>query len=72
MSPSADLAKKARKALEETLGIKYSVLVIGDRYTRETIKGMTPVMIDRKIIADVDSGTPKAARAGVERPGRKF
>ncbi len=59
MSPSADLAKKARKALEETLGIKYSVLVIGDRYTRETIKGMTPVMIDKKSLRMLILGLPR-------------
>jgi hypothetical protein len=50
MSPSADLAEKARKALEETLGIKYTGFVIADRYARETIRGMTPVMMDEKAL----------------------
>lgn len=59
MSPSADLAQKARKALEETLGIKYAVFVIGDRYAREAIRGMAPVMIDEQALRMLILGLPR-------------
>jgi len=59
MSPAADLAEKARKALEETMGIKYSVFVIGDRYARETIKRMTPVTIAEKTLQMLILGLPR-------------
>jgi hypothetical protein len=59
MSPSADLANKARKTLEETLGIRYTVFVIGDRYARGAIKGMTPVVIDEKTLRMLILGLPR-------------
>ena len=59
MSPSGDLAEKARRALEETLGIRYTVLVIGDRYAREAIKKMTAVWIDERAMRMLMLGLPR-------------
>jgi len=59
MSPSNDLAVKVRKALRDTLGIQYAVLVIGDRYAREAIRKMTPVVMDEKILKTLMLGLPR-------------
>lgn len=49
MSPTAGLAEKVKILFEETLGIRYLVLVIGDKYAVETIKKMTQVSINDKL-----------------------
>jgi hypothetical protein len=59
MSPSNDLAVKVKRALRDTLGIQYAVLVIGDRYAREAIRKMTPVVIDEKTLKALTLGLPR-------------
>ncbi|HEX7371763.1 MAG TPA: FAD-binding protein [Thermodesulfobacteriota bacterium] len=59
MSPSNDLAVKVKRALRDTLGIQYAVLVIGDRYAREAIREMTPVVIDEKTLKTLTLGLPR-------------
>lgn len=59
MSPSNDLAVKVKRALRDTLGIQYAVLVIGDRYAREAIRKMTPVVIDEKTLKTLTLGLPR-------------
>ena len=59
MSPSNVLAVKVKRALRDTLGIQYAVLVIGDRYAREAIRKMTPVVIDEKIMKALTLGLPR-------------
>ncbi len=49
ISPTSDLAEKVKTLFIETLGIKFLVVVIGDKYAVETIKKMTPVTIDDKL-----------------------
>ncbi len=49
ISPTAGLAEKVKTLFEETLGIRFLVLVIGDKYAVETIKKMTAVSIDDKL-----------------------
>ena len=59
MSPSADLAKKSKKVLQDTLGIRYTVFVIGDRYARDAIKRMTTVIIDNRALRMLMLGLPR-------------
>jgi hypothetical protein len=59
MSPTQDLAGKIKKALQETLGIQYTVLVIGDRYAREAVRRMTRVMIDERTLRTLMLGLPR-------------
>jgi hypothetical protein len=58
LSPSKELAVKVKRALRDTLGIQYAVLVIGDRYAREAIRKMTPVVMDEKILKTLTLGLP--------------
>ncbi len=50
MSPTAGLAAKLKTLFEEQLGIRFMVLVIGDKYAVETIKKMTAVSMDNKLL----------------------
>jgi len=50
MSPTAGLAVKLRTLFEEHLGIRFLVLVIGDRYAVESIKKMAGVSMDNKLL----------------------
>jgi hypothetical protein len=59
MSPSADLAKRSKKVLQDTLGIQYTVFVIGDRYARDAIKRMTTVAIDNRALRMLMLGLPR-------------
>ncbi len=59
MSPSQDLAGKVRQALQDTLGIRYTVLVIGDPHAREAIRKMTPLVIDEKMLKTLILGLPR-------------
>jgi len=49
ISPTSGLAEKVKILFEETLGIRFMVLVIGDKYSVETIKKMTTVTINDKL-----------------------
>jgi hypothetical protein len=59
MSPSQNLAGKVRRALKDTLGIRYAVLVIGDQHAREAIRKMTSLVIDEKILKTLTLGLPR-------------
>ncbi|HEX9920761.1 MAG TPA: hypothetical protein VGB21_04625, partial [Candidatus Methylomirabilis sp.] len=59
MSPSADLAKRSKEVLQDTLGIQYTVFVIGDRYARDAIKRMTTVAIDNRALRMLMLGLPR-------------
>lgn len=59
LSPSTNLAEKVKKFFEETLGIRYLVLVIGDKYAVETIKKMTSVTFNDKLFRLVMLSLPK-------------
>ena len=61
MSPTEDLAREARPALTELLGIKYMVLVIGDSYAIEAIRTMGRPMIDNALFRILALGLPKLA-----------
>jgi hypothetical protein len=59
MSPSQELAGKARQALQDTLGIRYTVLAIGDPHAREAIRKMTPLVMDEKMLKSLILGLPR-------------
>ncbi len=59
ISPSADLAEKIKRALSETLGIRYTVFVVGDRYARQAIREMTKVVLGEKALRILMLGLPK-------------
>ncbi|MCP5102513.1 MAG: FAD-binding protein [bacterium] len=50
MSPTAGLAAKLKPLFEERLGIRFMVLVIGDKYAVEAIKKMAATVIDNKLL----------------------
>lgn len=50
MAPTAGLAAKLKTLFEESLGIRYLVLVIGDKYAVETIKKMAAVYMDNALL----------------------
>jgi hypothetical protein len=49
IAPTAELAGKAKTFFNETLGMPYGVLVIGDSYALEAIKKMSDTIIDEKL-----------------------
>lgn len=59
MSPSAALAEKVKACLVETLGIKYMVFVVGDRYARDAIKKMAKVVVDSRTFKALMLGLPR-------------
>jgi len=59
MSPSSHLAAKLRAVFEDRLGIQYLVLVIGDKYAIEAIRGMTDTIIDNRLISMLMLSLPK-------------
>jgi len=59
MSPSSQLAGKLRAVFEDKLGIQYLVLVIGDKYALEAIRGMTDSIIDNRLIRMFMLSLPK-------------
>ena len=59
LSPARDLAEKVKRILWSTLGIRYTVFVIGDRYARDAIAKMTPVLIDNRALRALLLGLPR-------------
>jgi hypothetical protein len=58
ISPTADLASKAKEFFAETLGMPYGVLVIADSYARDAIKKMSPI-IDERLFRLLVLGLPR-------------
>ena len=58
VSPTADLARKVKAAFSENLGIEYAVLVIGDRYARQSVAGMADVILDQELLRTIILGLP--------------
>ena len=59
ISPTAELASKAKTFFNETLGMPYGVLVIGDMYAREAIKKMSVPIIDERFFRLLVLGLPR-------------
>ena len=59
LSPSQELAKMVRPALQDILGIRYAVLVIGDRHAREAIRRMNPLVMGEKTLKILTLGLPR-------------
>ncbi len=61
MSPSADLADKVRSCLGDTLGIKYALFMIGDRFDREAVSSLREPLIDQELFRMFMLGLPGMA-----------
>ncbi|MGZ6225563.1 MAG: FAD-binding protein [Syntrophales bacterium] len=60
-SPTEELAKRVSPALTELLGIKYMVLVLGDRYAISAIRTMGRPVIDNALFRILALGLPRLA-----------
>lgn len=63
MSPTMKLAKEAKEVFSDNLGIKYLVLVIGDKYAMNAIKEMGVPLIDQKIFKTLALSLPSLKSA---------
>jgi hypothetical protein len=61
MSPSKALADRLKILLPETLGIRYVVFAIGDRFARESIRKMAETVIDSGLWRTLTLGLPRLA-----------
>lgn len=61
ISPTEELAKRVRPALTELLGIKYMVLVLGDKYAINAIRTMGRPVIDNALFRILALGLPRLA-----------
>jgi hypothetical protein len=59
MSPSQALADRLKDVLPETLGIRYVVFAIGDRYARESISKLAGPVIDSGLWRTLTLGLPR-------------
>jgi len=59
MSPTLALAEKLKEVLPETLGIRYVVFAIGDRYAGESIHKMAGTVIDSGLWRTLLLGLPR-------------
>jgi hypothetical protein len=63
-APTADLAKRAREALEEKLGIAYAVLVIGDGFALTAVRSLAPAVVEQRLFRTLVLGLPALAAGG--------
>jgi hypothetical protein len=61
MSPTNDLAFKVKAVITEKLGIRYLVLVIGDKYAMRAIRSMGVTVLDNKLFRMLMLAFPKLA-----------
>jgi hypothetical protein len=59
MSPTRELADKAKKVFPEVLGIRYAVSVIGDRFARDAIRKISGTVIDHRLVRILMLGLPR-------------
>jgi hypothetical protein len=58
-SPSKELAERLKEVLPETLGIRYAVFAIGDRFARESIRRLAGPVIDSDLWRTLTLGLPR-------------
>ena len=58
-SPSQGLADRLKEVLPETLGIRYAVFAIGDRFARESIRRLAGTVIDSGLWRTLTLGLPR-------------
>jgi hypothetical protein len=59
MSPSKELAERLKDLLPETLGIRYVVFAIGDRFARNSIRELAGAVIDSGLWRMLTLGLPR-------------
>ncbi|WP_045222738.1 FAD-binding oxidoreductase [Desulfonatronum thioautotrophicum] len=58
MAPTASLALQLQSTLSETLGMRYAVFLVGDRFAREAVRSMRPAVIDAELFRMLLLGLP--------------
>jgi hypothetical protein len=61
MAPTIGLAERVKAGLTRALDIEAVVFIVGDRYTREAVKSMAPVVIDNRLLRILMLGLPNLA-----------
>jgi len=64
LSPDAVVAAKLKAALPDSLGLRFVVFVIGDRYARAAIRAMVPSVIDAGLLRLLMLGLPRLLDPG--------
>ncbi|MBP1766363.1 MAG: iron-sulfur cluster-binding FAD-binding oxidoreductase [Candidatus Aminicenantes bacterium] len=59
MSPSKDLTERLKSVLPESLGIRYVVVAIGDRFARDAIQELAGTVIDSGLWRTLTLGLPR-------------
>jgi hypothetical protein len=59
ISPTLEIAHKAKHLLQHVLGMQYAVLVIGDRYSLDAVQRMAPQVLDSEILETLILGVPQ-------------
>ncbi len=59
MSPSKTLADRLKEVLPDALGVRYMVFVVGDRFARESVRGLTGPVIDSDLWRTLTLGLPR-------------
>ncbi len=59
ISPSKDLAERLKGVLPESLGIRYVVFAIGDRFARKSIRELAGAVIDSGLWRTLTLGLPR-------------
>ncbi len=63
MSPSQEVSRDVKKVLAEKLGIKYTVLILGDSYAMKNIREMGHPVIDQELFRVLSLGLPRMIQA---------
>src|SRR3972149_3673384 len=59
ISPTFQASEELRRFFTEEMGVKYLLMVVGDKYTVRTIKEMADVTIDQKMVRTIMLGLPR-------------
>ena len=70
MSPSKDLTERLKDVLPETLGIRYVVFAIGDRFARDGDPELAGTVIDSGLWRTLTLGLAPAPGPGMAGPGQ--
>ncbi len=80
ISPTFQASEELRRFFTEEMGVKYLLMVVGDKYAIKTIKEMADVTIDQNMVRTIMLGLPKfysaegmeilSQLAGTEKPDK--
>jgi hypothetical protein len=64
MAPTIDLIDRVKTGLTAALGIEAVVFMVGDRYAREAVRSMVPIVMDNRLMRILMLGLPNFAAEG--------